>query len=127
MLAQVFERDRVEQELRHEAYHDAVTGLPNRALFRERLTHALSLARRTELGIAVAVIDLDRFKEVNDTLGHEQGDRLLAEVGRPAQPGAQRGRHDLAHGRRRVRSGALPRALGRRRPGRRGPDRAGAA
>jgi diguanylate cyclase (GGDEF)-like protein len=82
MLAQVFERDRVEQELRHEAYHDAVTGLPNRGLFRERLTHALSLARRTELGIAVAVIDLDRFKEVNDTLGHEQGDRLLAEVGR---------------------------------------------
>ncbi len=81
MLAQVFERDRVEQELRHEAYHDAVTGLPNRGLFRERLTHALSLARRTELGIAVAVIDLDRFKEVNDTLGHEQGDRLLAEVG----------------------------------------------
>jgi diguanylate cyclase (GGDEF)-like protein len=81
MLAQVFERDRVEQELRHEAYHDPVTGLPNRALFRERLTHALSLARRTELGIAVAVIDLDRFKEVNDTLGHEQGDRLLAEVG----------------------------------------------
>ncbi|HTU31585.1 MAG TPA: EAL domain-containing protein [Solirubrobacteraceae bacterium] len=81
MLAQVFERDRVEQGLRHEAYHDAVTGLPNRVLFRERLTHALSLARRTELGIAVAVIDLDRFKEVNDTLGHEQGDRLLAEVG----------------------------------------------
>jgi diguanylate cyclase (GGDEF)-like protein len=81
MLVQVFERDRVEQDLRHEAYHDAVTGLPNRGLFRERLTHALSLARRTELGIAVAVIDLDRFKEVNDTLGHEQGDRLLAEVG----------------------------------------------
>jgi len=81
MLAQVFERDRVEQDLRHGAYHDAVTGLPNRGLFRERLAHALSLARRTELGIAVAVIDLDRFKEVNDTLGHEQGDRLLAEVG----------------------------------------------
>ncbi|MGH2909076.1 MAG: putative bifunctional diguanylate cyclase/phosphodiesterase, partial [Solirubrobacteraceae bacterium] len=82
MLAQVFERDRVEQELRHEAYHDAVTGLPNRGLFCERLTHALSLARRSELGIAVAVLDLDRFKDVNDTLGHEQGDRLLAEVGR---------------------------------------------
>ncbi len=82
LLAQVFERVHHDERLRHEAYHDAVTGLPNRSLFKERLDFALSLARRSDLGIAVAMLDLDRFKEVNDTLGHEQGDRLLVEVGR---------------------------------------------
>jgi diguanylate cyclase (GGDEF)-like protein len=82
LLAQVFERDRSERRLRHEACHDALTGLPNRGFFQERLAHLLSLADRTELGLAVAILDVDHFKEVNDTLGHPQGDRLLIEVGR---------------------------------------------
>jgi diguanylate cyclase (GGDEF)-like protein len=82
LLAQVFERDRSERRLRHEARHDELTGLPNRGFFQERLAHLLSLADRSELGIAVAILDVDHFKEVNDTLGHQQGDRLLIEVGR---------------------------------------------
>ena len=82
LLAQVFERDRSERRLRHEARHDALTGLPNRACFHERLDHLLGLAGRTDLGLAVAILDVNHFKEVNDTLGHPQGDRLLVEVGR---------------------------------------------
>jgi diguanylate cyclase (GGDEF)-like protein len=69
-------------EIRHQALHDALTGLPNRALFRDRLDHALAVARRQGRGGAVILLDLDRFKEVNDTLGHDKGDLLLEEVGR---------------------------------------------
>jgi diguanylate cyclase (GGDEF)-like protein/PAS domain S-box-containing protein len=71
----------VEEELKHQALHDALTGLPNRALFHARGRHSIELARREGTQLAVAIIDLDRFKEINDTLGHQSGDRVLDEVG----------------------------------------------
>jgi diguanylate cyclase (GGDEF)-like protein len=64
-------------EIEHLAYHDGLTGLPNRALFFDRLTIALAHARRYASRIAVVFIDLDRFKEINDSLGHSTGDTLL--------------------------------------------------
>jgi diguanylate cyclase (GGDEF)-like protein len=67
-------------QMRHLAYHDALTGLPNRALFLEHLSRAVSNARRSRQSIAVLFLDLDRFKLVNDSLGHPAGDRLLTAV-----------------------------------------------
>jgi diguanylate cyclase (GGDEF)-like protein len=66
----------------HQALHDALTGLPNRELFRDRIEHAIRLARRSEELAIVMLMDLDHFKEINDTLGHHHGDRLLEEVAR---------------------------------------------
>jgi diguanylate cyclase (GGDEF)-like protein len=62
------------------AYHDGLTALPNRSLFNKLLSQAISHAQRSNLPLAVAFIDLDRFKQINDTLGHEAGDELLKEV-----------------------------------------------
>ena len=64
----------------HQALHDALTGLPNRALFRDRVAQAIDTGRRSGQGCSVMLMDLDHFKEINDTLGHYQGDRLLQEV-----------------------------------------------
>jgi len=75
------ERKQVEAKLQHDAMHDVLTGLPNRALFLDRLTLAFSRrARRRDQGCGVLFIDLDRFKVVNDTLGHAAGDSLLVTV-----------------------------------------------
>jgi diguanylate cyclase (GGDEF)-like protein len=65
----------------HQALHDTLTGLPNRALFHDRVHQAIQTARREEAVVAVMVMDLDHFKEINDTLGHYHGDRLLQLVG----------------------------------------------
>jgi diguanylate cyclase (GGDEF)-like protein/PAS domain S-box-containing protein len=77
----VTERKRMEDQLLHDAFHDTLTGLPNRALFRDRLQHSLELSRRhPDRGFVVMILDLDRFKLVNDSFGHVAGDRLLADV-----------------------------------------------
>jgi diguanylate cyclase (GGDEF)-like protein len=77
----VSERKKLERELRHQAFHDSLTGLANRALFEDRLAHALAALRRRDGGLAVLFIDLDDFKTVNDSLGHSSGDDLLRTVG----------------------------------------------
>ncbi len=64
----------------HQAVHDALTGLPNRVLFRDRVAQAIHTGRRSGQGCSVMLMDLNHFKEINDTLGHHQGDRLLQEV-----------------------------------------------
>ena len=64
----------------HQSLHDALTGLPNRTLFRDRIEQAITAGRRADVASAVMLIDLDHFKEINDTLGHHAGDRLLEEV-----------------------------------------------
>ncbi len=71
------ERKRAERSMRHMAHHDSLTDLPNRALFRDRLTHAMAQADRYQQKLAVMFLDLDRFKAINDTLGHTVGDQLL--------------------------------------------------
>jgi diguanylate cyclase (GGDEF)-like protein len=78
-LVDSLRREAIEKQ--HQALHDALTGLPNRTLFRERLNHAIDEAAETDASVAVMLMDLDRFKEVNDTLGHHNGDLLLQEIG----------------------------------------------
>ena len=78
----VTERKLAEETLQHLAYRDTLTDLPNRFLFHDRLEHAIEQARRRSSGVAVMYVDLDRFKVVNDTLGHSLGDRLLQVVSR---------------------------------------------
>lgn len=77
LTAEIAERKEVQGKLHHLAHHDALTGMPNRILFVERLKQGLSRAQWHKRSVAVLFFDLDRFKLVNDTLGHEAGDQLL--------------------------------------------------
>ena len=84
-VVEITARKRAETQLRHDALHDALTGLPNRALFMDRLRQALARLRAKGDQFALLVIDLDRFKVVNDSLGHRAGDQLLGETARRLQ------------------------------------------
>ncbi len=81
----ISDRKRFEDQLVHDALHDALTGLPNRTLLLDRLTHAMQRSARTQQRYAVLMIDCDRFKLINDSLGHMVGDQLLIELSRRVQ------------------------------------------
>ncbi|MDB5302706.1 MAG: hypothetical protein JWM97_255 [Phycisphaerales bacterium] len=76
------EHHQTTRQLAHLVRHDVLTGLPNRILFEDRLFQAINIARRSRLPLALLAIDLDHFKQVNDTLGHQAGDALLRQFGR---------------------------------------------
>lgn len=79
-VSEITERKQIEERMRHMAQHDSLTNLPNRALFNDRLNHALNSARRHNKPLALMFIDLDNFKQINDCEGHELGDQLLQQV-----------------------------------------------
>ena len=79
-LRDITDRKEAEARIRYMALHDALTGLPNRTLFEDRLDNAIAQARRHQAPVAVLMLDLDRFKNINDSLGHHVGDELLEQV-----------------------------------------------
>ena len=102
-LRDVTEQHQLEQELKHQAYHDSLTGLPNRVLFADRAADAIDHAHRTERIVGMLFVDLDDFKVVNDTMGHGSGDELLTAVAgrlrasvRPSDTAARLGGDEFA-------------------------------
>lgn len=87
LSAIAIERKRIEEQMQHQASYDNLTGLPNRRLFRDRLHEEIGKAARNGESLALLFIDLDRFKEVNDTMGHEIGDLLLVEAAQRIRAG----------------------------------------
>ena len=85
LASEIAARKKVEEKIRYMASHDELTGLPNRALFQDRLKTSLNLAVRYKHKLAIMFIDLDGFKAINDSLGHKAGDLLLQEVARRLQ------------------------------------------
>jgi diguanylate cyclase (GGDEF)-like protein/PAS domain S-box-containing protein len=81
----ITERKALEEKLEHQALHDPLTGLPNRALFMDRLSHALSRAKGRKSEVAILFMDLDNFKVINDSLGHRAGDRVLVAASKRIQ------------------------------------------
>jgi diguanylate cyclase (GGDEF)-like protein len=82
LVRDITERVRAEETIRKLAYHDSLTGLPNRVLFANRLNRAMAQAHHNQSTFAVMSLDLDRFKDINDTHGHSMGDQLLNSVGK---------------------------------------------
>ena len=80
VIFDITQRKRAEEQVSFLAYHDKLTGLPNRHLFEEMLDQAIARARRNDTGVGVVFLDLDNFKLVNDSLGHHAGDLLLAQL-----------------------------------------------
>lgn len=80
IFTDITERKAAEDRLRHQAQHDSLTGLPNRSLFQDRLEQALVRAERHRTEVAILFLDLDRFKPVNDALGHQVGDQVLQQI-----------------------------------------------
>jgi diguanylate cyclase (GGDEF)-like protein/PAS domain S-box-containing protein len=102
-LRDVTEQHQLEQELKYQAYHDALTGLPNRVLFADRAAEAIDHAHRTGRVVGMLFVDLDDFKVVNDTMGHGSGDELLTAVAgrlaaavRPSDTAARLGGDEFA-------------------------------
>ena len=102
-IRDVSERKAFEEQLAHQAFHDSVTGLANRALFKDRVEHALERQTRGSRPVSVLFMDLDDFKTINDSLGHAAGDLVLGEVGerlktclRAADTGARLGGDEFA-------------------------------
>jgi len=80
IIRDITDRRQAEEQIRHLAFHDALTGLPNRLLFGDRLQMAINHARRYRQRVAILFVDIDRFKVINDSLGHSRGDQLLQDV-----------------------------------------------
>ena len=90
-LCNITERKAADERLEHQALHDALTGLPNRLLFQDRIGGALKRMARAQTGVAVLFVDLDNFKIVNDSMGHEAGDTLLQTVAQRLEASARNG------------------------------------
>jgi diguanylate cyclase (GGDEF)-like protein/PAS domain S-box-containing protein len=91
VVEDISRRKQMEGELLHLANHDALTGLPNRSLLLDRLSQAIAYANRLDRQVGVMLIDLDRFKNINDSLGHEIGDKIIMEIGRRLQSDVRAG------------------------------------
>lgn len=85
VIRDVSDRKALEDQLKHQAYHDPLTDLPNRKMFQENLERAIARASRNEEPLGLLFLDLDNFKEINDSMGHDAGDELLVEIGRRVQ------------------------------------------